>query len=537
MNMNKINKLRHAKIHLSIGRICILIFVALAYLSYSIPMIHSYFESVNFIYVNAWDEETYLSYQGALGSMTTPGYWASGTLVYILHNVGISGAEINLLFDCLLTPAMFGFLVWSFKACGLSINQSLFYSVILLFSPILFNFGNPLVAGFFSREYGIFGFGFEPYQSILRTPEPQLSYFFIALSVACYIKTKHPITLLIILPILYFYVAISYAYFLVALFAFSISNFLRNQSTYIRITAACFLSYLLISAGFTAFDYIFLSKEPFLVASNNLYIKSHTPIIPLAGILSFGLLLTQTVITNLAKPEHNHYNKLQYFILLSILFISNIHVISGVMLSYKNYMDYAIGFMGGISIIIFIRFCLTITRFGARIIGSLFAIPILILTFSAYGFNINTFEYTFFRGLQFKSAGYYKFVSQHPMSVIIPDSDLSAKIPYSVSKMPIPIFSYQYNFPFIAKGCGQVLDRMIGAVEFLKTQDPIDYNANKTYLLHSIEMFSGRQLIPLKSTDKSEQSLFCKHMATDFPFQTLKQDFKDNGWLTIKVLH
>ncbi len=71
-----------------------MLFVVLAYLSYAFPMIYAYFESVNFIYVNAWDEETYLSYQGALGSLTVPGYWASGATVYTLQYLGLSGGVI-----------------------------------------------------------------------------------------------------------------------------------------------------------------------------------------------------------------------------------------------------------------------------------------------------------------------------------------------------------------------------------------------------------------------------------------------------------
>ncbi|MBA4359977.1 hypothetical protein C1X35_30530 [Pseudomonas sp. FW306-1C-G01A] len=53
--------LKQASKKVSGGGLSVL-FVVLAYLSYAFPMIYAYFESVNFIYVNAWDEETYLSY-------------------------------------------------------------------------------------------------------------------------------------------------------------------------------------------------------------------------------------------------------------------------------------------------------------------------------------------------------------------------------------------------------------------------------------------------------------------------------------------
>jgi hypothetical protein len=54
--------LKQASKKVSGGVVLGMLFVMLAYLSYAFPMIYAYFESVNFIYVNAWDEETYLSY-------------------------------------------------------------------------------------------------------------------------------------------------------------------------------------------------------------------------------------------------------------------------------------------------------------------------------------------------------------------------------------------------------------------------------------------------------------------------------------------
>jgi hypothetical protein len=75
------------------------------------------------------------------------------------------------------------------------------------------------------------------------------------------------------------------------------------------------------------------------------------------------------------------------------------------------------------------------------------------------------------------------------------------------------------------------------AVEFLKAYDPVTYENNKNYFMHSIEVFSGQHLAPLELANKTEQSSFCKQIKMDEPFQVLKQDFKDNGWLKIKILH
>ncbi|WP_037007265.1 hypothetical protein, partial [Pseudomonas asplenii] len=105
-----------------------LLLVVLAYLSYATPMLYAYFESINFIYVNAWDEETYLSYQGALGAMKIPGYWTSGATVYLLQNFGLSGGDINVLFDCLITPLTFLLIAWCLRKANIEKRRALIYS-------------------------------------------------------------------------------------------------------------------------------------------------------------------------------------------------------------------------------------------------------------------------------------------------------------------------------------------------------------------------------------------------------------------------
>ncbi|MCW8276799.1 hypothetical protein IMF27_14870 [Pseudomonas sp. PCH199] len=159
----------------------------------------------------------------------------------------------------------------------------------------------------------------------------------------------------------------------------------------------------------------------------------------------------------------------------------------------------------------------------------------MLFTFSAYGFSFKNFEYYFFRGLQFKTVEEYNYTSQNLMTIIIPDSDLSAKIPYSVAKAVIPMFSYQYNFPFLAKGCSSVLGRMQEAFEFLKKEEPELYLLKKDYFMHSIEVFSGRNIVPMDLTSQAVESGFCTRPAMKGSFQVLKQDFRDNGWQRIKI--
>jgi len=519
----------------SYAKYIILIFVVFSYLSYVIPLVYSYFNSINFIYVNAWDEETYLSYQGALGAMKVPGHWFSSSLVYVLQNVGFSGANINLIFDCFFVPILFFGLVYTIGRCDIDFYRALFFSVLIIFSPILFNFGNPLISAFFKREYGFFGFGFEPYQSILRTPEPQMSIVLVVLASAFYAKTKKISGLLVVLPFLYFYVAVVYAYALIAAYFIRLPGFYKGGHKIARIVLACLISYFLISIGFSVFDYMFYSKNLFIVGSANLYIKTHIPVVPVAGVFCSLLLVVQLLLSKRIPNIQSGVNELQLFLVLSIFFVSNIHVFSGVMLSYKNYMDYGVGFMGGVSLIVFLQFLLVNRVFVGVLVATLFGCMILCLTLGAYGFSFKEGEYHFFRGLQFKTAEEYRYVSQNPMSIIITDSDLSAKLPYSVAKAGVPLFSYQYNFPLVARGCESVLVKMQEAIDFLQISRPDVYRSKKDYFTRSIEIFSGRNIVTVNAQSKTKESVFCKSFKSEKPFEVLESDFRDDGWQRIKI--
>ncbi|SDO47177.1 hypothetical protein SAMN04490202_0999 [Pseudomonas reinekei] len=513
----------------------ILIFVVFSYLSYVIPLVHSYYNSTNFIYVNAWDEETYLSYQGALGAMKVPGYWFSSSLVYVLQNFGFSGANINLIFDCFLMPILFFGLVYTIVRFDIGFYRALFFSVLIVFSPILFNFGNPLINAIFKREYGLFGFGFEPYQSILRTPEPQMSFILVVLASAFYARTKKISGLLVVLPFLYFYVAVVYVYTLIAAYFIRLPGFYKGGHKLTRIVLACLASYFLISIGFSILDFIFFSKDLFIVGFANMYVRTHLPIVPIAGVFGASLLVIQLFLSKRIPRIQSGANEFQLFLVLSIFFVSNIHVFSGVMLSYKNYMDYGVGFLGGVSLIVFLQFLLVNRVFGGVLVSTLFGCLILCLTLNAYGFSFKDGEYNFFRGLQFKTAEEYRHASQNPMSVIVTDSDLSAKLPYSVAKAGIPLFSYQYNFPVVARGCESILVKMQEAIDFLQINRPDVYKSKRDYFMRSIEVFSGRNIVALNSQSNTEESIFCKSLNSKKPFEVLESDFRDDGWQRIKI--
>lgn len=98
------------------------------------------------------------------------------------------------------------------------------------------------------------------------------------------------------------------------------------------------------------------------------------------------------------------------------------------------------------------------------------------------------------------------------MSIVIQDSDLSAKLPYSVSMMPIPLFSYQYNFSLVANGCRAVLERMDNVVDTLKRQSQGDSTSNFDYFDASIKAFSGKKYVPFEKQSEFPVNIICKKL-------------------------
>ena len=93
-----------------IETIYIVLSVAILF-TYIIPLIYTWLNMDFFTYVNAWDEETYLTYQGAIGSLKSPGYTLGAALTLLFQYLGLSGSVQNLLFDLILIPLMVFFFV------------------------------------------------------------------------------------------------------------------------------------------------------------------------------------------------------------------------------------------------------------------------------------------------------------------------------------------------------------------------------------------------------------------------------------------
>ena len=88
------------------------------------PWIIAIINSNHLMYVNAWDEETYLTYQAGWGLLTRAGYTVDGLIIILFQELGLSGAETNLFFDLIVTPVTIVVLAKTIGRLGISTSTN-----------------------------------------------------------------------------------------------------------------------------------------------------------------------------------------------------------------------------------------------------------------------------------------------------------------------------------------------------------------------------------------------------------------------------
>jgi hypothetical protein len=132
-------------------------------------------------------------------------------------------------------------------------------------------------------------------------------------------------------------------------------------------------------------------------------------------------------------------------IFLLIILIANIHVVSGLKISYKNFYDYGLNFLAGVFLIFYILDLYNTYRLK-------FALKIsVIILFLILASNVNV------SGISFKDRSWRIYLSEQsfhsydvaesinqPFNYYINDKNFRGKMAYSNNKAIAPIFAYQY---------------------------------------------------------------------------------------------
>ena len=407
----------------------------------------AFFKSDAFVFVNGWDEETYLSWQGVLGQKNKPGYF-SLYLYWVLHQIGLSPAIQNLISDTLFFPLTLYFIFLSLKRINFGGERALSYAMIICLSSVLFNYANPLVSYILGPYEGhaMLMAGHEYYPTILRTPNPQVSYFLLALSVYGFLRLSRPLILLAPLPFLYFHVAVPYAFVLglLATHRFMVTR-LRLRG-FGGAALASLIVFLAGSLGLTLLFFLGGLYEPDHVIrqSTHVFVETRRPQIPL-GLLLLGFLLALSISFKWARPAQFQMASLGW-LAVSALAAVNVHIVAGFMLSQKNYYDYGLSVLFSLALVIMIEMLLNEKVRQWVLLVVLFAVGYV-------SFQSQRHQARYAIEIGARIGLILEDVRKDPLHSIIPALDVSSMLAYSTPKLLAPPFSYQYYFGFIAKQC------------------------------------------------------------------------------------
>lgn len=171
-------------------------------------------------YANAFDEPTYISYDGAT-TLASATRW-SEYLVVLLHRAGLSGGYINLLFDIVFPIATIVFLRRIFVRLQFSRLQSIVFSFVVVASPVLFGYANPYYARLYNWNYYSSGLSWLTlpqayYPPFFRTPEPQVSLLVAAIATDVALRWRSVIPVFLVAPVLYPFVSVPVAFVAICL--------------------------------------------------------------------------------------------------------------------------------------------------------------------------------------------------------------------------------------------------------------------------------------------------------------------------------
>ncbi|MEC7173861.1 MAG: hypothetical protein VXW04_05080 [Bacteroidota bacterium] len=422
--------------------------------------------------MNAWDEEFYLTSFAAERTKNAYGYFVSGSITNFFQNLGISGSIQNLISDIFLVPVIFAFVFYSLLRFRIQKHSTVLLTAIILFFSVCINYANPIILAIYgsSRQLEFVMPGWESYSSILRTPEPQLSYLFIALSLAIWSRFRKWYWLFLPIPFLYVYPAMGYCFSISALILNSISKtpffiqLLTPKYKKIEIVLSTLLpsliSYILICLAFILFQYFveLNTGTPLTDLLPKVHLTHH-PNLP----LGFVILLPSIVILYRKLWEGSSIGEAGRFsihLAWCILFIANIQIISGYTISFKNIHDYSIGAMSGLSLSLFFISCHQNDNFKYnRIVAFknivLLFMPLFVLI--GAGFSFKSLNYQIFIGKKI-SNDELQLVIQDPERAIITDLNVSSKIAYAFPQLNSPPFSYTNFFvPYDQKNLDEAL--------------------------------------------------------------------------------
>ena len=249
-------------------------------------------------YSNAFDEPTYLSYDGA--SMMQSAARLSESLVVALHHAGLSGGQVNLLFDIFFPVITVVFLRRIARRLGFSPAESVVYPFVIVASPVVFGYSNPYYARLFNLNYYSQSLAwitlpqayFPPF---FRSPEPQFSLCIASIATDAALSRRSYLIALGVAPFLYPFIGIPYVFAVLSLLLFhGLDRFIASGRW--RALGAITGSYLMTATAILAYYVLVVSRTDladFLPATRW----------PLLSGMGMATLLLYMIIRRRLEPE------------------------------------------------------------------------------------------------------------------------------------------------------------------------------------------------------------------------------------------
>jgi hypothetical protein len=420
----------------------ILVILSVAvFLVYLVPEWRAFFVSDVFVFTNGWDEEFYLSWQGALGFKNSPGYFPLH-LVLALQKIGLSGAFQNLILDTLLPPATALIVALSLKILKVDSARAVAYATLICFGSVLFNACNPLIDSLLgdprSATIPIMA-AWEVYPSILRTPNPEIPFFLIACAVYGYLRFDRWWILILPLPLLYYFTAVPYLFVLVLSFLYQQLRLRYFANPAIAMFTASAMTFVMAGVGLVGLSYFMGFYQPDQHWRQNSYVFSATrsPQLP-AALIALTVVFLLGALSGLLRINRRTATAIWILGIASVGSV-NLHIFTGFMLSQKNYYDYGLSITLAVLAVILIdsiRF-----DFAKHV-----ALMATLLVISLFSYQSHRHWIRTANELSTEMSPSIDKLRVDPLHAVIPKTELAARVGFSTPLLLAPFSNLYYYF-------------------------------------------------------------------------------------------
>lgn len=376
-------------------------------------------------YANGHDETSYLQYD--FSKATQGPTRVSQFLVTGLHEVGLSGGSINLLFDLLAIPVFLFFTSRAFQLLGFTPSKANLCAFAMAFLPLLFGGLNPWIYKLFFQNWQngrIFWMATPEavFPPLVRTPEPQFSFALLSIAAWWALKKRSYWWMYPVLPFLYPFIAVPCGFVVLSLHLRQFVPAFRSRSWLSPIVA-----FTAISAALFVYHAVLLPAE-----LKDLTVTTRLPMLSFTALVSLAIF---AVGYRFCEPRFRFFLAL---VALAPLATVNVQVVAGWIAAPNAYEQY-FGIVCAACVLVF-----SYNRASGRY--AIFATSILLALFSAHReFVVNRA----FNSTVTLSDELLDDLKTNPENVAVNDTVMASRLNMLYPKQPATRFGFERSLPAV----------------------------------------------------------------------------------------